>query len=357
MSNSIVNRTILYKIIHLVPYDTIGGVESAARTMGSLQQGEIDFKVEYIYTKNPRIKGINIFYNILFLLSSAFRIIRKSPDVLIVSLWRSSIVAILVKLFHPKIKLVTFIHFGKDVHYMDYIFTKISLWLSLQIWSDSQATIVGRLSASQCKRAKVISFVTKDLESFPQKNVEPIFIFWGRIHSQKGLDRSVRIFSEIVKCYSCARFYIFGPDGGALSDIKKLCMSLDLVEPVTFMGPATFDQIASYARLASFYLQTSVMEGMAMSVIEAMQLGLVPVVTPVGEIASYGKDGRNAVIVESDDKAVKDILSLLGSNERYQVLRTAAIQTWNGKPLYKESVLDACHNLIESELSLKDTAR
>jgi glycosyltransferase involved in cell wall biosynthesis len=347
----------MYKIIHLVPYDAIGGVESAARTMGSLQQGKIDFKVEYIYTKNPRIKAINILYNILLLWTSAWSISKQSPDVLIVSLWRSSIVGILVKFFRPKTKLVTFIHLEKDVHFIDYIITRISVWFSLQVWSDSQATIVGRLSPFLYMRARVISFVTKNLESFPPKNVEPVFIFWGRIHSQKGLDRSIRIFAEIVKSYSCARFYIFGPDGGALSDIKKLCMSLDLLESVTFMGPATFDQIASYARLASFYLQTSVMEGMAMSVIEAMQLGLVPVVTPVGEIASYGKDGRNAVIVESDDQAVDDILSLLGSNERYQALRTTANQTWNCKPLYRESVLEACHKIIESEFSLNEKAR
>jgi glycosyltransferase involved in cell wall biosynthesis len=343
-----------YKIIHLVPYDAIGGVESAARTMGSLEQGEIDFKVEYIYTKNPRFKGINSVYNILLLWTSAWRISRQRPDVLVISLWPSSIVGILVKLIRPKTKLVTFIHLEKDAHIIDYIFTRSSLLLSMQIWSDSAATIIGRLSASQCKRARVISFVTKNPESVPPKKVEPVFIFWGRIHTQKGLDRAVRIFSEIIKRYVCARFYIIGPDDGALSDIKKLCVSLDLGEAVNFIGPATSDQIVSYARLSSFYLQTSVMEGMAMSVIEAMQLGLVPVVTPVGEIASYGQDGRNAVIVVSDNQVVKDVLSLLESNDRYQALREMAIATWHGHLLYRESVLEACQEIITSEFSLKE---
>ena len=38
---------------------------------------------------------------------------------------------------------------------------------------------------------------------------------------------------------------------------------------------------------ASFYLQTSKFEGFAMSVVESMMMGLVPVVTPVGEIGRY----------------------------------------------------------------------
>ncbi len=37
---------------------------------------------------------------------------------------------------------------------------------------------------------------------------------------------------------------------------------------------------------------------MAISVIEAMQAGLVPIVTPVGEITGYCSDGVNSVFFE-----------------------------------------------------------
>lgn len=91
-----------------------------------------------------------------------------------------------------------------------------------------------------------------------------------------------------------------------------------------------------------FYLQTSDLEGMAMSVLEAMQLGLVPVVTPVGEIASYCRHQENSLLITSDRQAVDDILGLLNNSRMYEQLRERAIATWTDKPLYSESVVQAC---------------
>jgi SAM-dependent methyltransferase len=119
-----------------------------------------------------------------------------------------------------------------------------------------------------------------------------------------------------------------------------------LNEAVTFLEAATQDEIIAYSQRASFYLQTSAYEGMAMSVVESMQLGLVPVVTPVGEIANYCSDGVNAVLIESEQKAVEDVVDLLDDGDRYQSMRTNAITTWAAQPLYSDSVLIACHNLF-----------
>lgn len=346
----------MLKVVHLVPYDGIGGVESAARTMGSLRVAEIDFKVDYIYKDLLSDQGIKATYNPWLLVSSAWRISRQSPDVLILSLWRSSFVGVLVKLLRPSTKLVTFLHLARDFHVLDFLATRASLLFSHQIWADSKATILGRLSPAQRKRSRVISFVTRRFEVLPLMNPKPVFIFWGRLTHQKGMERAIRLFAKVYKKRSGARFMIVGPDGGVLSDLKKLCGELELADSIIFIGGASYDQIVNFAAQAFFYLQTSLIEGMAMSVVEAMQMGLVPVVTSVGEIASYCQDSRNAVIVESDDKAAEDILSLLDSNERYQALRMAAIQTWNDKTLYRESVLDACHKIIEGDISLKKKA-
>ena len=143
-----------------------------------------------------------------------------------------------------------------------------------------------------------------------------------------------------------ARFWIVGPDGGELDAIKSLCVSCGLTNAVTFLDASTHEEIISYSRRASFYLQTSSYEGMAMSVVESMQLGLVPVVTPVGEIANYCLQGVNAVIIRSDQNAVDDVIGLLNDDDRYQTIRAAAIASWTGKALYRDSVLSACQNLL-----------
>jgi glycosyltransferase involved in cell wall biosynthesis len=81
---------------------------------------------------------------------------------------------------------------------------------------------------------------------------------------------------------------------------------------------------------------------MAMSVVEAMQLGLVPVVTPVGEIPRYCLNGLNSIIVSDDERAVEDVLLALNKAETFQSLRRNAIATWDEIPVYKDSVIEAC---------------
>jgi glycosyltransferase involved in cell wall biosynthesis len=138
-----------------------------------------------------------------------------------------------------------------------------------------------------------------------------------------------------------------GPNSGLLDGLQELCNALKLGDAVKFLGPMQHDDIIRLASQASFYLQTSKYEGMAMSVVESMQLGLVPIVTPVGEIGSYCKHDNNAVIIESDQKAIEDVVKLLNADDSYQRLRFNAIETWKDHPLYRESVLKACEALID----------
>ena len=344
----------MIKIVHLVPYDGIGGVESAARTLQNVQQGNIDFHVRYIVEKLSREKNINSLYNPFLFLSSAWSFRGQAVDVLIVSLWRASIVGLLVKLFYPRTKLITFLHSERDVNIFDYLFSRASLWFSSQIWADSEATIRGRVSSSYRLRCRLISFVTRDITPLPLKQVEPVFIFWGRITHEKGIDRAMLIFAEILKKHSGARFLVVGPDGGALSKLQKLRQTTGLAESVIFKGIASFEQIISYAAEASFYMQASMIEGMAMSVVESMQLGLVPIVTPVGEVGAYCHHGKNSVIIDTDEQAVEDVLRVLSSNESYQALRSMAIASWKQQPLYRDSVLNACRSIVEQDFAFSE---
>lgn len=338
----------VYTVVHLVPYDGIGGVETAARTMTDVNVGNIRFSVKYIFPGISKEKHFKSLYNPFKLISYALSFRKNKINILIVSLWRSLLIGIIVKIIKPNIKLVTFLHSEKDFHLLDYCLHRISIMLSCQIWSDSDATKKSRLSISNQSKCKIISFVTKAIYPLPQKHVSPVFIYWGRIEKYKGISRAIIIFAEIIKKHPNARFIVVGPDGGSLNQNIKECISIGILESVIFKGSASFDEIISYSKEASFYLQTSLIEGMALSVIEAMQLGLVPIVTPVGEIIYYCNDGSNAVIVETDKKVVEDVLILLESNDRYQKMRSQTIATWKDKLLYKDSVLDACKQIIEN---------
>ena len=182
-----------------------------------------------------------------------------------------------------------------------------------------------------------------------RRPVRPIFIFWGRIHAQKGLPRALKLFALVRDIVNSAQFIVIGPDGGELALVQQLSRDLGVEEAVKFLGPMDFDNIMLHALNASFYLQTSELEGMAMSVVEAMQLGLVPVVTPAGEIANYCRHGTNAIIVDDDEEALKVILTLLRNEKKYENIRSNAIATWLKYPLYKDCVLQACRDILRMD--------
>jgi glycosyltransferase involved in cell wall biosynthesis len=169
----------------------------------------------------------------------------------------------------------------------------------------------------------------------------------GKNPSQKGFKAGYKAVAMLRVHQPGARYLIIGPDGGDLSDVQSLVADLELTDAVEFYGPKDFSDIRKIAVSGSFYLQTSEMEGMAMSVVEAMQLGLVPVVTPVGESARYCRDGYNAIVVRDDTEAVAAVLQLLDNVERFQTLRTNAMAIWRDKALYKDDVIQACHEVLK----------
>jgi len=342
------------KVIHLIPYDGIGGVEIAAKSMLRVIAEDLDFQVETIF---PPVAASNqwVMLKPFWFLRIVLSLMRRKPDVLIVSLWRAYAVGVLLKILRPRLRLVLFLHFPKDVHGLDRFFSRLAAHLSCNIWADSNETLARRLPNLYSYKYKVISFVTSRIAELSVKPVRPVFIFWGRIHAQKGLQRALQIFAGVHSQIPQARFYLIGPDRGELENLRKLAGTLELKDALHFLAPMNFVEIQQRAAEASFYLQTSELEGMAMSVVEAMQLGLVPVVTPVGEIAHYAEHNKNAIVVQNDLETVANLLALLNDNLRYQKMRRKALATWSNQPLYKDSVINACRDVLEMDKVIKAT--
>jgi glycosyltransferase involved in cell wall biosynthesis len=338
------------KIVHLVPYDGIGGVEAAARSMVDTQVVGLDFRVEYIYSatkpsKSPRRWGI------MQILRCIHNLARHKPDILILSLWRSCIVGTIVKLLRPNTRIVLLLHYPLDVHQIDKLFTKIAVLIADEIWADSTYTLKMRGSAATNKTRRVISFVANRLRAPEPPIAAPRFIYWGRINAQKGLNRAISLFAKIQERYPNAEYKIIGPDGGVLSDLKYDVHRLGLTNAVTFAGAMTMDLIVAEAQRACFYLQCSIQEGMAMSVVEAMQLGLVPVVTPVGEIGNYCIHQHNALLIRRDTDIIDEIDSILSAPHHYSALRESAISTWLATPLYTDSMISALREMLSTKIN------
>lgn len=341
----------MHKVVHLIPYDGIGGVERAARSVDRSVSSDIDFRVETIL---PGDGGTNrwLAWNPLYFLLTAARLWHLRPDVLIVSLWRAYALGILHKLLRPGVRLIVFLHFPDDVHGLDRFFSRLAARMAIGVWADSNETLARRLPGLPRGKGRVISFVTERVAPSVGRvpsGVRPVFIFWGRIHPQKGLLRALHIFAGVHAHSPEARFVVIGPDGGDLPAVRLRADALVLTDAVDFRGGTDFTGIQNAAAQAAFYLQTSELEGMAMSVVEAMQLGLVPVVTPVGEIGRYCRHGQNAVLVTEDGATVAEVLDLLDDDARFQTIRANAMATWLETPLYKDDVLQACRDLLHRD--------
>jgi glycosyltransferase involved in cell wall biosynthesis len=322
-------------------------VEVAARSMRGGQYPLFEFQHDYIFsTFNPKT-GRGSTFNPIPILNSIKKYVGNDVDILVVSLWRALLVGICVKLLRPKLKLVVFIHNSRDAHFVDYSVTRIAVRFADRVWSDSEASWKNRLSPNLLPKPRTISFVTRKIEPLPRALLAPEFIFWGRLSRQKDLSRALQIFANVWRRHENARYHIIGPDGGQMEAIKSLCESLGVSDAVRFYGPQDINGIQQIGASKCFYLQTSVYEGMAMSVVEAMQIGLVPVVTPVGEIRRYCVHNENSILVDDDEKAVEDIVRLIECESNYSALQTAAIAQWTNAKLYCESILDASNELVE----------
>ena len=87
------------------------------------------------------------------------------------------------------------------------------------------------------------------------------------------------------------------------------------------------NEIYKIAQDCSFFIQLSSYEGMAMSVVESMQLGLVPIITEVGEIENYCQDLKNGIIYEGYNKTFEKVLKIINDG-KYSLLSSNAIKTW-----------------------------
>ncbi|MEO9736444.1 MAG: glycosyltransferase [Sulfitobacter pontiacus] len=341
------------RVVHLIPYDGIGGVEIAAHSLPTGWHENLLFERQYLVREasvtpetgeyhgpSTPLNDPRAYWHALWCL------VRNPPDLLVASLWRSALVLICFKILRPSKKTVIFLHLAHDVHLVDKLANSIAMRLCDAIWADSTMTLTQRVPQVLRGKGRTISFLLTSRPLPTPRAPRANFVFWGRLNAQKGLDRSLELFAAIARRLPEVCFTIIGPDGGMGKALRAKAKKLNLESKVVFSGPMLHDDISQAAAQASFYLQTSHDEGMAMAVVEAMQAGLVPVVTPVGEIARYCRDGENAVIVRNDETTVNTVLALLEDSDRYKRISSAAAKYWQSKPLYRDDFLIAAKELM-----------
>lgn len=344
-------------VLHVIPYDGVGGVEQAAASAEGATADGFVLRRLFVFPNVGDRRGRFATFNPFALWSAAGRVAASRPKLVIVSLWRSAIVSWLAGLRGCRAQRVLFLHNARDAHLADKITTRLTARRSAAIWADSQATISQRLPIRKGLCTRVISYLPARIVPARMERPDPTpdFIFWGRLAPQKDLLAAVRFFAKLRDRLPNATLTIIGPDGGARQALVDEIARLDLGSSVELAGPLVWEDIAAKAARCSFYLQTSKYEGMALSVVEAMQVGLVPVVRPVGEIANYTEDGKSAIWLPEDEDAneacVEKVLHLISGPDCWRKIRASAVAVWKDQPLYRDDIIAAAKDVLQNVAS------
>ena len=177
------------------------------------------------------------------------------------------------------------------------------------------------------------------------KKDDIILIAVGRLNPVKDYDTLIRAISQIKQ--ELANKYIFkliivGPEtkdhlsgGGTLLRLRNLANDLNVDDRIAFLGKRA--DIPELLGTADVFVQTSLTEGLSMSIMEAMSCQLPVVATNVGGNKELISDGETGYLVPSRDaqavaKALKtqildDTLRLrMGANGRQRILNKFSLE-------------------------------
>ena len=118
------------------------------------------------------------------------------------------------------------------------------------------------------------------LSQFPALSGKKILLFLGRIHFKKGLDLLIQAWSNLASTFPEAHLVLAGPDfEGTRARIEKLVTEKKLSLSVHFTGMLRHDLKWSALAASEGFVLPSYSEGLSVSVLEAMGVGLPVIVT------------------------------------------------------------------------------
>lgn len=159
--------------------------------------------------------------------------------------------------------------------------------------------------------ARASSASTDDLRSqflarFPQAEGKRRLLFLGRLHPKKGIDRILNALQAVRRSIPDVLLIVAG-DGEAqyTQDIRQLISSLALDDHVLFVGHLDGElKWASFAA-AELFLLPSRQENFAITVAEAMQMGVPVVITDKVNTWPYVEEaGAGLVLAHRDIKVL-----------------------------------------------------
>lgn len=339
-------------MLRVLPVNKTGGAENMARaeTLHFLNTGIQD--VIYLYSPQ-KSKGLSLLHGILKLLKA----LRNDNYTLIVSsLWPVVPVIFLCRviLWPRHFQWIHFVHSETFFSKFDFLFNYLAIRFANGVLCDSSASAALVRGYRHSMPLEIVRPVMK-IGNYPlaQKNISNSFNFitWGRIKYGKNIDYGIRLVSELVARGGDASLIVVGPDEDNLMPwLNQVSIDHNVSDRIKFFGQMSHDEIYKAATNCNYFIVTSSHEGLCIALTEAMQLGLLPVVTLVGGIREYCIDGKNCIEVNLlNVPLTAERLIRLSAHDR-NIIVASAINTFDDSHDYVRNYFNVLKKMSKKSL-------
>lgn len=207
------------------------------------------------------------------------------------------------------------------------LFARWLLWLVRQF----DAIVVRGPAARSFLRANgvtaPIAVITAGIDTsrFSPNGARPRYdlVTVARLVPVKRLDRLLELASLLARRRPATQIAIVG-DGPLRAELESRARRLGLGPNVCFLGAV--NDVPTILRQSRLFVLTSESEGLSIAMLEAMAVGVPPVVPPVGELASFVEDGQTGLLIDPSvpASAAERVLRVLEDPQRTRLLAAAA---------------------------------
>ncbi|TMP50784.1 glycosyltransferase family 1 protein [Pseudoalteromonas sp. S201] len=309
----------------------LGGVASVVSTFMNNDFLNSKYNINYFYTNKPGNKFKKLFSTLYAFVSFPFLLIFNNYKVAHIhggSVLRKSYYALWLKLFGIPIiyqnhaaNLDSFYTnaVGVKKAYISYIFSLYDLRLCLgSYWENT-------LNKVMDKKWDVLYNPVPELHLNNTAHDTCNFTFMGELSERKGIKDLIHAFAKSEN--DNARLLVAG--NGDVDSLVTLCSEIGISEKVEFLGWINKEQKLDLLARTDVVVLPSYAEGLPMSILEAMSVGLPVITTPVGAVEDAITHNEHGLLVNPGNIAqISSALSELAqsSDKRTQLGEAAKVK-------------------------------
>lgn len=197
-------------------------------------------------------------------------------------------------------KIVTQYHVGNQLQKCSSL-TIFRFWLR----QSDKTLFLGKIWMEQMKNLvvniKSVDYLYNPVPIQPkQDRHENYFLFAAVFRANKGCDILIKAFSKIAKKYPDWKLVLCG-SGDDKPQIDKLIVDYGMSQQIVLPGWINDEDKKKYFKNAYAYCMCSYLEGLPMSVLEAMSYGVPVITTPVGCLPEFLEDNVSALFYNFGD--------------------------------------------------------